>query len=139
MPDHLRHPDKYTCYVLDEPLVVGGGVGQLAGEQRNVRAEPQAPAGAEEQPEAERWEGPVGVAGAVQFQPRKRADKGSGAAAAGGAAARKPAVPQLQAAFDADEEAAVDEDAEMQEAAAAPRPAAARKHYRSRAGAADED
>ena len=25
MPDHVRHPDKYTCYVLDEPLVVGGG------------------------------------------------------------------------------------------------------------------
>lgn len=25
VPDHVRHPDKYTCYVLDEPLVVGGG------------------------------------------------------------------------------------------------------------------
>ena len=25
VPDHVRHPDKYTCYILDEPLLVGGG------------------------------------------------------------------------------------------------------------------
>ena len=25
VPDHVRNPDKYTCYVLDEPLLVGGG------------------------------------------------------------------------------------------------------------------
>lgn len=25
VPDHVRNPDKYTCYVLDEPLTVGEG------------------------------------------------------------------------------------------------------------------
>lgn len=25
VPDHVKHPERYTCYVLDEPLVVGGG------------------------------------------------------------------------------------------------------------------
>ena len=25
MPHHVQHPEKYTCYILDEPLVVGGG------------------------------------------------------------------------------------------------------------------
>ena len=25
VPDHVKNPHKYTCYVLDEPLVVGGG------------------------------------------------------------------------------------------------------------------
>ncbi len=25
VPLHVQHPEKYTCYVLDEPLVVGGG------------------------------------------------------------------------------------------------------------------
>ena len=25
VPLHVQHPEKYTCYVLDEPLLVGGG------------------------------------------------------------------------------------------------------------------
>lgn len=25
VPHHVKHPEKYTCYVLDEPLLVGGG------------------------------------------------------------------------------------------------------------------
>ncbi len=25
VPLHVQHPEKYTCYVLEEPLVVGGG------------------------------------------------------------------------------------------------------------------
>ena len=25
VPHHVKHPEKYTCYILDEPLVVGGG------------------------------------------------------------------------------------------------------------------
>ena len=25
VPDFVRRPDAYTCYELDEPLVVGGG------------------------------------------------------------------------------------------------------------------
>lgn len=27
VPDHVKNPHKYTCYTLDEPLVVGSGVG----------------------------------------------------------------------------------------------------------------
>lgn len=29
VPDHVQHPERYTLYTLDEPLVVGGGLGQL--------------------------------------------------------------------------------------------------------------
>ena len=25
VPLHVQHPEKYTCYILDEPLLVGGG------------------------------------------------------------------------------------------------------------------
>ena len=25
VPDHVRNPHKYTCYILDEPITVGGG------------------------------------------------------------------------------------------------------------------
>lgn len=25
VPDHVRHPEKYICYTLDEPLIVGSG------------------------------------------------------------------------------------------------------------------
>ncbi len=25
VPDHVRNPQKYTCYALEEPLIVGGG------------------------------------------------------------------------------------------------------------------
>lgn len=25
MPDHVKHPERYTAYVLDEPIVVGSG------------------------------------------------------------------------------------------------------------------
>lgn len=30
IPDHVRHPRKYDCYVLDEPLLIGGGAGVRA-------------------------------------------------------------------------------------------------------------
>ena len=26
MPDHVKHPERYTCYTLDEPLIIGGGL-----------------------------------------------------------------------------------------------------------------
>jgi hypothetical protein len=32
VPDHVQHPERYTLYTLDEPLVVGGGVAQLGSE-----------------------------------------------------------------------------------------------------------
>ena len=25
MPDHVRHPNKYTAYVLEQPILVGSG------------------------------------------------------------------------------------------------------------------
>jgi hypothetical protein len=25
VPDHVRNPQRYTCYTLDEPILVGGG------------------------------------------------------------------------------------------------------------------
>ena len=27
VPDHVRNPGKYTCYALDEPLIIGSGGG----------------------------------------------------------------------------------------------------------------
>jgi len=24
--DHVKHPERYTCYTLDEPLIIGGGL-----------------------------------------------------------------------------------------------------------------
>ena len=42
VPLHVKHPEKYTCYVLDEPLLVGGGdrfaeSGSGRSEQEKVR------------------------------------------------------------------------------------------------------
>ena len=136
IPSHPSSP--HATAVLDEPLVVGGGVGQLAGEQDNVRQAWGAsePAAAEE-PEPERWEGPVGVAGAVQFRPRQRASgaaasvqaaEGSGAAA-GAAAGKKAAQPAVAAAFDDDGVEEGGEDAAMP--AAEPQPKGKQRHYRT--------
>ena len=25
VPDHIKHPERYTTYVLEEPILVGGG------------------------------------------------------------------------------------------------------------------
>lgn len=38
VPDHVKNPHKYTCYVLEQPLVVGGGEQGGAGADRG-RAE----------------------------------------------------------------------------------------------------
>lgn len=38
VPDHVRNPHKYTCYVLDEPIIVGGGDrGSLDGGQAEMQ------------------------------------------------------------------------------------------------------
>ena len=117
--------------------MVGGGVGQLGSAARNVR---QAAGGEEQaQEEPERWEGPVGVAGAVQFRSRQQRAGAEGAApaaapAAGGAAgapARREGAPQLQA-YDDEAAAAEEGDAAMEDAAAAPAaPAGRAKNKRS--------
>lgn len=153
VPDHVTHPERYTCYVLDEPLVVGGGVGQLAGGQHN-RLDAAGAAAAEgaqgDEPEPERWSGPVGVAGAVQFKPRQERAGGGAAAAPGGGQGGGPAAPkgrlgavQLQAAYEDEAgEGEAGEDAAMEAAAAGPRPAAAarakQRQYRN-TRAADMD
>ena len=36
MPDHVRNPHKYTCYVLEEPLTVGGGDATADGAQAEM-------------------------------------------------------------------------------------------------------
>ncbi len=36
VPDYVRRPDAYTCYELEEPLVVGGG-DVVAGAATQVR------------------------------------------------------------------------------------------------------
>lgn len=145
VPDHVKHPDKYTCYVLDEPLVVGGGVGQLAGEQDNVRQAWGAsePAAADE-PEPERWEGPVGVAGAVQFRPRQRASGAAASAqaaegssaAAGAAAGKRAAQPAVAAAFDDGGVEEGGEDAAMPDAE--PQPKGKQRHYRTSRRVSDD-
>lgn len=125
---------------------MGGGVAQLGSAARNAR---EAPAG-EEQEEPERWEGPVGVAGAVQFRPRQQRAGAEGAAAAaapaaGAAAAaptRRQGAPQLPA-YDDDAAVVEEGDAAMDDAAAAAPVAAARpkgkRAYRSRAAAAEDN
>lgn len=37
VPDHVRNPHKYTCYVLDEPLIVGGGDAGAGESQRDLQ------------------------------------------------------------------------------------------------------
>ena len=151
VPDHVRNPAKYTCYVLDEPLVVGGGVGQLARDGQNQRQElPQAAAAGgaadadtqqQQEQEPERWEGPVGAAGSVQFKPRQQragGAAGTSGKAAGGAAGPLPARrqgPQVTVALEgedmeaegAEEEAGSCGGAEMQTDAAK---AASKRSYR---------
>lgn len=151
---------QYTCYVLDEPLTVGGGVGQLSRSSQQADMPPVAAAGGGSPPgqggqqaEPERWAGPVGK-GAVQFRPRQRAE---GEAAepvaagsrAGGAAATKQQGAQLafddSADLEKDEGAAAGAGAAMQldagtAAEPVPQARASKRHYRrSRAAAADDE
>ena len=48
VPDHVKHPERYTCYTLDEPLIIGGGLSGngsrakargVRGENEKVRGE----------------------------------------------------------------------------------------------------
>ena len=36
MPDHVKNPSRYTCYVLDEPIVVGSVNRQTGVEQAEL-------------------------------------------------------------------------------------------------------
>lgn len=151
---------QYTCYVLDEPLVVGGGVGQLSSSSQQADAPLAAAASSGSAPEQqgqeaepERWAGAVGK-GAVQFRPRQRAEEdaapppASGSNAGGTVAATRQQGPQLafedSADVEADEGAAGGGDAAMQvdaSLAAVPQPQArsSKRHYRSSRAAADDE
>eukprot|EP00887_Chlorella_sp_A99_P007609 scaffold20.g7609.t1 len=119
VPLHVQHPDKFTCYALDAPLVVGGGAAQLgegdaAGDleraARAASAAAQQAAGLQDagsaDAEGERWQGPVG--GGIQLRARPRAEGASagegGGKAAGTGAAGHVAGVAVGAQLGADEE-----------------------------------
>ena len=37
VPDHVKNPSRYTCYVLDEAITVGGGDRQTGVEQAELK------------------------------------------------------------------------------------------------------
>ena len=84
----------------------------------------------------------MGVAGAVQFRPRRQRDEvgaaeGSGTAAAGAAVAKKAGQPAVAAAFDdegVEEEGG--QDAAMPDAE--PQPKGKQRHYRTSRRASDD-
>ena len=82
-PDHAVHPERYVRYDLEHPLTVGGGIGQMAGEEEEGQAAAAAAAvtAAHSAPEneqpLERWQGEVG-AGGVQFRGQRRQGEGVG-------------------------------------------------------------
>ncbi|KAI3438062.1 hypothetical protein D9Q98_000505 [Chlorella vulgaris] len=155
VPDHVKHPQKYTCYVLDEPVVVGGGIAQLAPDsQHNQRQQPAALAAptneaaqqAMQQEEQERWQGPPGSvafvsrqqrAGAASTRPAAGAADGLAAAAPAPPGGKKHAAAPQPAMCAAEEEVGeVAEDAAMGDAASQPAPAAsapakAKRQYRT--------
>jgi hypothetical protein len=115
--DYLAHPQNYTRYELEEPLIVGGGVGQLAGEDgggdmesaaleaqaaaRAQRAQPAQDGGEAEPP---RWQGAVG--GGIEFRPRAQPPAAAAAQAQTSGAPAAAAVARVfQAAWDDEEEA----------------------------------
>lgn len=150
---------QYTCYVLDEPLVVGGGVAQLSRSSQQADEPPAVTASGSEAPaeegqvaEPERWAGAVGK-GAVQFRPRQRpegdaAEPPAGASKAGGtAAAARQKAPKLafddSADVEADDGAVGAGSAAMQidasDAVTQPQPRSSKRQYRSSRAAAPDD
>ncbi len=150
---------QYTCYVLDEPLVVGGGVAQLSRSSQQADVPPAVTASGSEAPaeegqvaEPERWAGAVGK-GAVQFRPRQRpegdaAEPPAGASKAGGtAAAARQKAPKLafddSADVEADDGAVGAGSAAMQidasDAVPQPQPRSSKRQYRSSRAAAPDD
>ncbi|KAL4426111.1 hypothetical protein ABPG77_002697 [Micractinium sp. CCAP 211/92] len=159
VPDHVKNPHKYTCYVLDEPLVVGGGVAQLSCSSQQADVPPAVTASGSEAPaeegqvaEPERWAGAVGK-GAVQFRPRQRpegdaAEPPAGASKAGGTAvAARQKAPKLafddSADVEADDGAVGAGSAAMQidasDAVPQPQPRSSKRQYRSSRAAAPDD
>lgn len=77
VPHHVKHPEKYTCYVLDEPLLVGGGDRDSGSsntdQEKAARAASSAAIAAQQQaqPEASRDALPAFGSG-IQFRPTKK-------------------------------------------------------------------
>ncbi|KAG7673409.1 hypothetical protein Ndes2526B_g03145 [Nannochloris sp. 'desiccata'] len=93
VPDHVANPHKYTRYEFDEPVLVGGGVGQLKSTAENQQLQQQGAASTGVAPpsslslenhvevqdvaEEERWQGAVGAG--IEF--RRRVERGSSVSA----------------------------------------------------------
>lgn len=79
VPHHVKHPEKYTCYVLDEPLLVGGGdsaadAGNGSLEQEKAaRAASSAAVAAQQQSQPQEAREPLPAFGSgIAFRPTKK-------------------------------------------------------------------
>lgn len=103
VPEHVKHPHKYTCYPLDTPLVIGSGV--LPEDDRHrMHAEGNAPSedgsvpGAGVHNEEARFKAVAG-SGVIAFQkPRKQSS-------AAHAVVQKPRQTSVTMALDVDDHA----------------------------------
>ena len=137
LPLHVRHPENYRMYVLDNPITVGGGLAQLGPEGR-LQAPMEAAEGGPEDAgaaEAPRWQGEVGAG--IQFRPR------AAPAAVGAVAQQRPREEGAEVGISfADADAAGQEEEEMRDA---PAPAAASgrqragRSYRSKPAEREDD
>lgn len=101
VPLHVQHPEKYTCYVLDEPLVVGGGdkaagLSSQAELETAARAASSAALAAQQQTQHQEPNEPLPAFGSgIQFRPSKKArQQGSTAASVSAVSAVKSVTPE---------------------------------------------
>ncbi|KAL3142675.1 hypothetical protein ABBQ38_002981 [Trebouxia sp. C0009 RCD-2024] len=79
VPLHVKHPEKYTCYVLDEPLLVGGGdrgadaTSGKSEQEKAARAASSAAVAAQQHMQQEEAKEPLPAFGSgMQFRPTKK-------------------------------------------------------------------
>ncbi|DBB16322.1 TPA: hypothetical protein ACH3X3_014628 [Trebouxia sp. C0006] len=102
VPLHVQHPEKYTCYVLDEPLVVGGGdkaagLSSQAELEKAARAASSAALAAQQQTQHQEPTEPLPAFGSgIQFvRPNKKArQQGSTAAPVLAVSVVKSVIPE---------------------------------------------
>lgn len=115
VPLHVQHPEKYTCYILDEPLLVGGGdkasgISSQAEQEQAARAASSAALAAQQQAQDQESTEPLLAFGAgIQFRPSKKArQQGSPAlATVPGTAATSKSQHNMEDDGDSDEEAEI--------------------------------
>ncbi|DBA81791.1 TPA: hypothetical protein ACH3X1_007520 [Trebouxia sp. C0004] len=102
VPLHVQHPEKYTCYVLDEPLVVGGGdkpagLSSQAELEKAARVASSAALATQQQMQHQESNEPLPAFGSgIQFRPSKKArQQGSTAAPLSAASVVKSVVSQI--------------------------------------------